>query len=124
MITITGNSVGNVAYIPRELDEAYVSQHVGLVRLRDPAMHRMLAAFFGRNGPGNEQILRAQYGLKPGLNLTALNNFIVPVTTDAQLAEITANLDSFDRTKAAVDTNVLSIAQLKQTVANQIAYVP
>ncbi|RLA47450.1 MAG: hypothetical protein DRQ97_05990 [Gammaproteobacteria bacterium] len=31
LITITGNSVGNVAMVEQELGEAYISQHVGLV---------------------------------------------------------------------------------------------
>ena len=31
-ITITGNSVGNVALVAQAFDEAYISQHVGLVR--------------------------------------------------------------------------------------------
>lgn len=65
VITITGNSVGNVAYVPDTLEQAYVSQHVGLVRLKEPDRHRMISAFFGKNGPGNDQILKAQYGLKP-----------------------------------------------------------
>ena len=37
LITITGNSVGNVALVEQELGEAYISQHVGLVRLSDPS---------------------------------------------------------------------------------------
>ncbi len=46
VITVTGNSVGNVAYIPEYLKEAYVSQHVGLVRLKEPILYRMISAFF------------------------------------------------------------------------------
>jgi type I restriction enzyme S subunit len=34
LITIMGNRVGNIAYAPSGLGEAYVSQHVGLVRLK------------------------------------------------------------------------------------------
>ena len=35
LITITGNSVGNVASVNSDIGEAYISQHVGLVRLAD-----------------------------------------------------------------------------------------
>ncbi len=72
LITITGNSVGNVAFVPPDLPEAYVSQHVGLARLIDPDLHRVITAFFSPSGPGNSQILDAQYGQsKPGLSLLA-----------------------------------------------------
>src|SRR5262249_9324444 len=38
LITITGNSVGNVALVDRDLGEAYISQHVGMVRLSEPKL--------------------------------------------------------------------------------------
>ena len=85
-----------MAYVPDDLAEAYVSQHVGLVRLKDPKMHRMIAAFLGPDGPGCEQIKRAQYGLKPGLSLIAIRGFQIPVLTPAELESVNRTISHLD----------------------------
>lgn len=112
VITITGNSVGNVAFIPDSLDEAYVSQHVGLVRLLQPERHRMISAFLGKNAPGNEQILKAQYGLKPGLNLTALRSFSVPFPDEAELQRINEKITAFDDLRQSSEHHINSTAAM------------
>ncbi|MCC5849711.1 MAG: restriction endonuclease subunit S [Verrucomicrobia bacterium] len=118
VITITGNSVGNVAYIPNSLEEAYVSQHVGLVRLNEPDRHRMISSFFGKNGPGNDQILKAQYGLKPGLNLTALKNFLVPCPTENDLQEINECILNYDALRSDSQSHHQATMGLKCSINN------
>ncbi|SKA16777.1 restriction endonuclease subunit S [Consotaella salsifontis] len=89
VFTITGNSVGNIARIPADLGSAYVSQHVALVRLRDRQLSAFLEAFFSPLGPGNNQILSAQYGQsKPGLSLENVRSFYVPVPPRHELAQL------------------------------------
>ena len=56
LITITGNSVGNVAWIDRDLGEAYISQHVGLVRLLDASLAEFACRFLS---PIRQGILRS-----------------------------------------------------------------
>ncbi|MPZ47284.1 MAG: hypothetical protein GEV05_28765 [Betaproteobacteria bacterium] len=120
VITITGNSVGNVAFVPESLEEAYVSQHVGLVRLVQPERHRMLSAFFGKNAPGNEQILRAQYGLKPGLNLTSLRNLVVPYPDLDELQRITESIFAFDKLRRATQQSLSAIATMKRELCDAL----
>lgn len=125
LITITGNSVGNVAFVPAHFEEAYVSQHVGLVRLKNPKMHRMIAAFFGPSGPGNEQILKAQYGQsKPGLSLTAIRNFIVPVLDTEALSTITSTILRFDALMDALKIQRLAIEKMSQHLINHLVSPP
>jgi len=119
VITITGNSVGNVAFIPESLEEGYVSQHVGLVRLAQPARHRMLSAFFGKNAPGNEQIIKAQYGLKPGLNLTALRNFSVPFPDEAEFQRINERITAFDNFRQSSQRHLNATAAMKRELTNR-----
>ena len=89
VFTITGNSVGNVASIPPSLGSAYVSQHVALVRLKDPAISSFLVAFFSPLGPGNQQIMNSQYGQsKPGLSLENIRTLQVPIPSKAELAQL------------------------------------
>jgi type I restriction enzyme M protein len=125
LITVTGNSVGNVAFVPAKFEEAYVSQHVGLVRLKNPKMHRMIAAFFGPSGPGNEQILKAQYGQsKPGLSLAAIRNFSVPVVDKEDLSTITSMILGFDALKDALKVQRLAIEKMSQQLINHLVSRP
>lgn len=62
LITITGNSVGNVALVKQDLGDAYISQHVGLVRLSEPSGGRYICRFLSPCSPGNKQIIASQSG--------------------------------------------------------------
>jgi type I restriction enzyme M protein len=124
VITITGNSVGNVAFIPESLEEAYVSQHVGLVRLTQPECHRMISAFFGKSAPGNEQILKAQYGLKPGLNLTALRNFSVPFPDEVDFQRINERIAAFDNLRQSSQRHLNATATMNRELSNSFFISP
>lgn len=89
LITITGNSVGNVALVEKELGDAYISQHVGLVRFKDVESAKYICIFLSPHSIGNRQILASQSGQsKPGLTLKNLNEFliVVPAYRDEQTA--------------------------------------
>ena len=96
LITITGNSVGNVAFIPGSWSEiGYVSQHVGLVRLINPGMSEYIMNYLIQGSPGNRQIIDAQYGQsKPGLNLDNLKNIVIPMPKNDERIEIVKRLSS------------------------------
>ena len=85
LITITGNSVGNVALVEKDFDEAYISQHVGLVRLREPTTGSYVCRYLSPNSPGNPQISGSQSGQsKPGLNLQNLRDLWVAYPPNAK----------------------------------------
>lgn len=94
LITITGNSVGNVAMAPADWQEpAFVSQHVGLVRLNVLGLTPLVMHYLAQGSPGNQQILDAQYGQsKPGLNLDNLRDLVIPVPNSEERDEIVERL--------------------------------
>jgi type I restriction enzyme, S subunit len=79
LITITGANVGKCALVPILNKKAYVSQHVALIRLKDPRnapyLHLWLTNSFG----GRRHLLAESYGDKPGLNLKQVSGVIVPL---------------------------------------------
>lgn len=93
LITITGANVTRCAWVDEDPSEAYVSQHVALVRPTitslAPTMHLWLVAEEGGRG----QLKKAAYGLgKPGLNLQDVGRVLVPLLplqeSDAMIARV------------------------------------
>jgi len=121
LITITGNSVGNVALVEQELGEAYISQHVGLVRLREPSRGQYVCRFLAPSSPGNGQISASQSGQsKPGLNLRNLQDFRVALPTLTEQRAIVAALSDVDALLAKLDQFIAKKRDLKQAAMQQL----
>jgi type I restriction enzyme, S subunit len=94
LVTITGANVTKSAYVDVKIAEAYVSQHVALVRLRDSALTRYLFYWLISPANGRAKLLEAAYGAgKPGLSLADLRELAVPVPSAAECARIADYLD-------------------------------
>lgn len=88
LITITGGNVGKCARVP-ELDcEAYVSQHVALIRLNDNDLSRYIHYWIIDAFGGRKYLSQFIYGDKPGLNLTQVKSIPVPLPPPHQISEI------------------------------------
>ena len=80
LISITGEP-GKTTVADRNLGQAYVSQHVALVRLRDRQLSYFTTRFL-QSRTGQEQFGRMVYGqTRPGLNLLNVSATKVAVPT-------------------------------------------
>jgi type I restriction enzyme S subunit len=81
LLTITGSRIGRVAPVPVELEGAYVSQHVAILRANHQRIGpEFLSFFLSFDTGGQRQIAKAQYGqTKPGLNFEQIRRFQIPV---------------------------------------------
>ncbi len=121
LITITGNSVGNVAWVERDLGEAYISQHVGLVRLLNPSFAEYACLFLSSGSPGNRQILASQTGQsKPGLNLKNLGDFLVVLPSSPEQHVIAKALSDVDALLGTLDRLIAKKRDLKQATMQQL----
>lgn len=115
LITITGNSVGNIALVEQDLGEAYISQHVGLVRLSEPERGTYICRFLAPGSVGNEQIFASQSGQsKPGLSLRNLQEFLVaipPLPEQRAIAAILGALDDKIELNRATNATLEEIAR-------------
>lgn len=121
LITITGNSVGNVAIVSNDLGESYISQHVGLIRLRTPLSGRYICWFLSPFSIGNNQISGSQSGQsKPGLNLKNLRDFLIalPPATERQL--IANALDDSDALISSLDQLIAKKRDIQQATMQQL----
>ena len=79
LLTVTGSKIGRVAPVPKEIGDAYVSQHVAIIRLTKTLRPVFLSMFLSLPCGGQRLIQQSQYGqTKPGLNLEQIREFKVP----------------------------------------------
>jgi type I restriction enzyme, S subunit len=96
LITITGANVGKCAHVDRDVPEAYVSQSVALVRLRDKSLARFLHKQLIAPGPDGERTLLQQsaYGLgRPVLNLDNVRGVPLKIAPAPEQKRIADKLD-------------------------------
>lgn len=93
LIVITGAGVTNPALLERDLGEAYVSQHVGLVRPSDSSLSPWLLLCLMADAGGRSELVECAYGAgKPGLNLDNIRSLSVPLPSLAEQHRIVAKV--------------------------------
>jgi type I restriction enzyme, S subunit len=116
LITITGY-IGRVAAVDTEIEEAYVSQSVALVRLRNPESSKFIQYQLLEKSRGATQLEAMAYGLgRPVLNLDNIRNAHIKIAPLDQQERIVAEIEKqFSRLDEAV-------ANLKRVKANLKRY--
>ncbi len=121
LITITGANVTKTAVVVEPVAEAYVSQHVGLVRLRQPSLSRFVHLCLLSERHGRGQLRKAAYGAgKPGLNLTNLREvpLALPPSDEAEeiLRRTLAILGIGERVAARSQAAARAMERMRETV--------
>ena len=104
LITITGANVTKSALVEVALDDAYVSQHVALVRLSDKKLDRFVFFWVVSSEHGRGQLQEAAYGAgKPGLNLDNIRNILIALPPFAEQQEIVRRVEALFKTADALE---------------------
>ena len=107
LIVITGAGVTNPALLDHDPGEAYVSQHVGLVRPSDDQLSEWLLLCLMADAGGRAELVERAYGAgKPGLNLDNIRSLSIPLPPLAEQHRIVAKVDALmalcDRLEASL----------------------
>jgi type I restriction enzyme S subunit len=125
LVTITGANVGKAAYVTHDVGEAYVSQHVALIRLRDPSLAPWVHRWLVCQSKGRGQLLGASYGDKPGLNLENIRSvpLEVPPTGEREmlLARMGVLLAVCDDLEAKLRKQEQTATRLAESLAAAVA---
>jgi len=78
VVCITGAKTGNVAVCGTVAEDAYVNQHLCLIRPRPDILSDLLAIYL-KSDAGQRYFAVAQYGLKQGMSLENIKEAPVPV---------------------------------------------
>ena len=117
LITITGANVGKSARVKIDLEEAYISQHIALVKLRDSKQAAFVELFLWAENAGRGQLNEAAYGGgKPGLNLQNIRELIIGLPSLHEQQEIVRRVAALfaiaDRIEARLATAQKTIDRL------------
>lgn len=121
LVTITGANVGKVARVCNNIPEAYVSQHVALIRLNEPALAAFVELYLKDIGSGRGILQRLAYGGgKPGLNLANLKELLIQLPSDEERIEIVRRVEQLfafaDQLEAKVSAAQKRIDALTQSL--------
>lgn len=124
LIVITGAGVTNPALLDTDLGEAYVSQHVGLVRPCDPELSRWLLLCLMADAGGRAELIMRAYGAgKPGLNLDNIRSLSVPLAPLAEQHRILAKVDKLialcDQLEASITSGEQTRSRLWEAVLHE-----
>ena len=121
LVTITGANVTKTALVRLDLDDAYVSQHVALVRPVDSSVSPYLYSWIISPANGRKALENEAYGAgKPGLNLTNLRELLValpPLEEQHRInSEIERVLSVVDSMETAIEASFSRSERLRQAI--------
>ncbi len=115
LLNITGASIGRVTQAPSDMDGARVSQHVCIIRPREPLQPAFLRWFLAT--PSQQSLInREQTGAtRQGLTKEKILNFEVPIPSPAEQRRIVAKIEElFSDLEAGVAALRRARANLKR----------
>lgn len=119
LVSITAD-LGSIGLVPCDIGEAYVNQHIAMIRFNNPEQGEFLAWYL-RSEYGQQDLLKNKRGGgKLGLGLDDIRDSRVPVvsneTAKSILAEIESRLSVCDSIEHTVDTALQQAEALKQSI--------
>jgi type I restriction enzyme, S subunit len=124
LVTITGANVTKTALVTDEVEEAYVSQHVGLLRLTEHADAEFIYWFLVADAGGRKQLEKFAYGAgKPGLNLTNIREVKLALPSLSEQIEIVKRvreeMDRINMVETWCKTELVRSTALRQSILKQ-----
>ena len=121
LITITGANVTKSALVQSHVEDAYVSQHVALVRLNDVRVSEFVFLALVSPVHGRRQLRSLAYGQgKPGLNLDNIRSVVIALPSLSEQHEIVRRVNQLfalaDQVEGRYAKAMQYIAALKQSI--------
>ncbi len=120
LVSITAE-LGKIGYVPENLGEAYINQHLALVRL-DPkkAEPKMVAYLLSTNSTRKALNRRNDAGAKSGLSLATIQAFPIYIPATTEQKRIVAVLETWDMYLEVLDKKIALEEQLKKGLMQQL----
>lgn len=119
LVSITAD-LGSIALIPEDIDEAYINQHIAMIRFVNPS-HGEFMAWYLRSEWGQKDLLKNKRGGgKLGLGLDDIRDTPVPVVSDEVTRQTVEFIDDrlsvCDSIEQTVDIALKQAEALRQSI--------
>jgi len=119
LISITAD-LGIIGVVYDGFGEAYVNQHVSLVRLKDTKLSRWVGHFLAHENSQRQFSANNDAGAKAGLNLSAIRNLEIALPPEIERERIVKALDSVDSTIADLKIKLIKQMDIKKALMQDI----
>lgn len=119
LISITAD-LGSIALVPEDIEEAYINQHIAVVRFLNCHQGEFMAWYL-KSDYGQKELLRNKRGGgKLGLGLDDIRNTLVPIVSDEVADEVVSEIESrmsvCDSIEQIVDTALSQAEAMRQSI--------
>ena len=119
LVSITAD-LGSIGFVPYDIGEAYVNQHIAMIRFNNPSQGKLMAWYL-RSDFGQKDLLKNKRGGgKLGLGLDDIRDSQVPVISDVEADRILSNIESrfsvCDSIEKSVDAALQQTESMRQSI--------
>ncbi len=119
LISITAD-LGSIGYVDKDIDEAYINQHIALVRFLNPQLSKFYA-YYLKSDAGNKELLKNKRGAgKLGLGLDDIRNSLIPVIQESTAQQIVEQIESklsiCDNIEQTITDSLKKAESLRQSI--------
>lgn len=122
LVSITAD-LGSIALVPHNIGEAYINQHIAMVRLNNPLQGEYMAWYLKSDYGQKDLLKNKRGGGKLGLGLDDIRNTPVPIVDDNTAFNTVAMIDSklsiCDSIEQTVDTTLAQAEALRQSILKE-----
>lgn len=119
LVSITAD-LGSIAWIPENIEEAYINQHIAMIRFKHPKQGELMAWYFKSDYGQNDLLKNKRGGGKLGLGLDDIRNTLVPVLADVEaeqmLDEIVSRLSVCYEIERTVEYTIQEAEAMRQSI--------
>ena len=119
LISITAD-LGSIALVPEDIEEAYINQHIALVRFLNCHQGEFMAWYLKSDYGQKELLCNKRGGGKLGLGLDDIRNTSVPIVSDEVADEVVSEIESrmsvCDSIEQAVNVALSQAEAMRQSI--------
>ena len=122
LISITAD-LGSIGFVPYNIGEGYINQHIALVRFKNKKQSRFLAWYL-RSDIGQKELLKNKRGAgKLGLGLDDIRDSLIPIVDDTTAIEVVSKIEEklvlCSNIEETVNQSLQQAEALRQSVLKQ-----
>lgn len=119
LVSITAD-LGSIALIPEDIQEAYINQHIALVRLSNPETAKFIALYLKSDWGQKDLLKNKRGGGKMGLGLDDIRSTPIPiVSTDVAnkiISQIESRLSACENIEKTVNDALVQADAMRQSI--------